>query len=294
LNVWQFREEKNAATLSWKILFVCLHFEIFLRTGQVKYIKTFLEVAEDFRECIPRDKDGAVAYSVRPNSQRRIFIDMLQGYAIFMARAGWLSGDSSFFDECVDQYQLFRQILRNPKTGLWHQGRGWFADSDMISPGHWNRGQAWVLRGMVESLCYIPKSHSKYDLMLNMLREFAERLIKYQDVRGLWHQVTDNSAAYPETSGTAMFVHYLYKAIHNGWLPDSIYRPCVEKGLTALLGFVHRDGLVANTSLGSGPLMNVDGYLHRPAVPGDSHSIGTTLMACAAPYLSGIHRRIQH
>ena len=293
LNVWQFREEKNAATLDWKILFVCLHFETFLRTGEVKYIKTFLEVAKDFRDRIPRDNEGAVAYSVRPDNRRRIFIDMLQGYAIFMARAGWLSGDESFFDECVHQYQLFRQTLRNPQTGLWHQGRGWFPDSDMISPGHWNRGQGWVLRGMVESLFYIPKSYSKHYLMLNMLREFADSLIKYQDARGLWHQVTDNPAAYQETSGSAMFVHYFYKAIHNGWLPETIYRPIVEKGLAALLGFVDQEGLVANTSLGSGPLMSVEGYLHRPSVPGDSHSVGTTLMACAAPYLSGIHQRIK-
>jgi rhamnogalacturonyl hydrolase YesR/predicted dehydrogenase len=292
LKVWAFRAEKNAATLDWRILFVCLHFETFLRTGEVKYINTFMEIAKDFREKLPRDFDGAVAYEIRPENQR-IFIDMLQGYAIFMARAGWLSGDVSFFDECVNQYQIFRDILRNPKTGLWHQGRGWGPESHQISPGHWNRGQGWVLRGMVESLCYFPKSYSKQALMLNILRDFADSLIKYQDSRGMWHQVTDHPAAYQETSGTAMFVHYLYKAIQNGWLPKKTYLPVVEKGLSALLGFIHKDGLVSNTSHGSGPLMTLEGYLHRPSVPGEPHSIGTTLMACAAPYLSGTHPRIK-
>jgi len=292
LKVWAFRAEKKAATLDWHILFVCLHFETFLRTGEVKYINTFMEIAKDFRENIPRDSDGAVASWIRPEN-KRIFIDMLQGYAIFMARAGWLSGDDSFFDECVNQYQIFRDILRNPKTGLWHQGRGWGPESHQISPGHWNRGQGWVLRGMVESLCYFKKSYSKQALMLYMLKEFADSLIKYQDSRGMWHQVTDHPAAYQETSGTAMFVHYLYKAIQNDWLPKETYLPVVEKGLSALLGFVHKDGLVSNTSHGSGPLMTLEGYLHRPSILGNSHSIGTTLMACAAPYLSGTHPRIK-
>jgi rhamnogalacturonyl hydrolase YesR len=247
-----------------------------------------MTIAQDFRDKVPRDVDGAIAAWIHP-SQPRIFIDMLQGYAIFMARAGWLSGDDTYFDECVNQYHIFRQILRNPSTGLWHQGRGWDSDSQRISPGHWNRGQGWVLRGMVESLCYLPKNDARTVKMLQMLTEFAHSLSKYQDSRGLWHQLTDNPASYPETSGTALFIHYFYRAIYQGWLPYKTYLPIVEKALRALLGFIHQDGLVSNTSHGSGPLGSIEGYLHRPSVPGDSHSIGTTLMACAAPYL-GNHK----
>ena len=286
LQVWHLREKNNLATLDWKILFVCLHFELFLRTGECKYIETFLDVATDFRNQVPRDENGAVAYHVRP-AVKRIFVDMLQGYAIFMARAGWLSGDESFFDECVSQYQIFYRLLYNPKTGLWHQGRGWGPASDQISPGHWNRGQGWVLRGLVASLGYLPAGYSKRALMLEMLQVFAASLMRYQDSRGLWHQVTDRVDAYQETSGTALFIHYLYRAIRRDWLPPKpVYLPGVEKGLKALMGFVQRDGLVSNTSHGSGPLMTLEGYLHRPSVVGDPHSVGTTLMACAAPYLS--------
>jgi len=41
-----------------------------------------------------------------------------------------------------------------------------------------------------------------------------------------------------------------------------------------------------NTSLGTGPLDSIDGYLYRPAVPGDPHSAGCMLMACAGPYMA--------
>jgi unsaturated rhamnogalacturonyl hydrolase len=278
--------KNNAVALDWKTLFVCLHFEMFIRIGDTKYIDRFITVAQDFRDNVPRDIDGAVAMWINPE-QQRIFVDMLQGYAIFMARAGWLSGDDSYFDECVNQYQKFRHILRNPSTGLWHQGRGWDSNLQQISPGHWNRGQGWVLRGMVESLCYLPENHAKTTILWQMLLEFADSLIKYQDSRGLWHQLTDNPASYPETSGTAMLIHYFYRAIYQGWLSKTTYLPVVEKALNALLGFIHQDGLVSNTSHASGPLMTLEGYLHRPSVSGDPHSIGTTLMACAAPYLTG-------
>ncbi len=52
--------------------------------------------------------------------------------------------------------EIFRNILRNPETGLWQQGRNWGKDTGFISPGHWNRGQGWVLKRMVDSMDYLP------------------------------------------------------------------------------------------------------------------------------------------
>lgn len=33
-----------------------------------------------------------------------------------MAKAGSLSGDASFFEECVSQYELHRDLLGNPTS----------------------------------------------------------------------------------------------------------------------------------------------------------------------------------
>ena len=102
----------------------------------------------------------------------------------------------------------------------------------------------------------------------------------------MWHQLTDHQESYPETSGTAFFVHYLYKAFHRGWLTRNPYLSVAENGLNALMGFVQKDGTVMNTSHGTGPLTEIEGYLHRPSIPGDPHAAGTMLMACAGPYLA--------
>ncbi len=285
LSVWNFRTEQNADKLNYRILFTCLHFETWLRTGNDYFIRDFLETAREFRQAVPRDRDGAVCQIVRPEN-KRIFVDMLQGYAVFMARAGWLSGEEVFFNECVRQYEIFRSILRNPVTGLWHQGRGWGDDPMGISPGHWNRGQGWVIRGMTDSLDYLPEDGMYFNRMLDMLREFASDLLQYQDLRGMWHQLTDRGEAYPETSGTAFFIHNLYKAFHRGWIPREPFLPALEKSLPALLGFIHKDGSVSNTSHGAGPLSSPEAYKYRPSIPGDPHGMGTMLMACAGPYLA--------
>ncbi len=285
LKVWDFRESQNASSLKVNILLTCLHFETFLRTGDSKYISSFLNEAEKWMASVPRDQDGAVCYMIRPDS-KRIFINMLQSYAVFMARAGWLKNDEKFFDECIAQYEIFRKILRNQETGLWHQGRNWGQDPGFTSPGHWNRGQGWVLRGMVDCLDYLPAGSSYFNKMNNMLEEFAADIIKYQDPRGMWHQLTDYQEAYPETSGTAFFVHYIYKAFHRGWLKRDPYLFVAEKGINALMGYVQKDGTVMNTSYGTYPLTDIEEYLHRPSIPGDPHAAGTMLMACAGPYLA--------
>jgi len=81
--------------------FTCLHFETYLRTGDSRFISTFTDEAAQWKFSVRRDQDGAVCYHINPES-KRIFIDMLQGYAVFMARAGYLSKDEK---QLV--YQLF-------------------------------------------------------------------------------------------------------------------------------------------------------------------------------------------
>ena len=124
LQVWKFREENHAAGLDINSLFTCLNFETYLRTGDKKFISGFTDKVCSLRKTVPRDSDGAVCYPVQPET-KRILADTLQGYAVLMARTGWLTGDQGFFTECMNQYSIVRDILRNPATGLWHQGRNW-------------------------------------------------------------------------------------------------------------------------------------------------------------------------
>ncbi|MCW8132259.1 MAG: glycoside hydrolase family 88 protein [Planctomycetota bacterium] len=258
-------------------LYVMINYELWLRTQDDRYIAHVVETADAFRKEVPRDAEGCVAYFFRPETQR-IFIDMLQGYATHMARAGALSGDADFFDECVGQYRAFRRILLDQKTGWWSQGRGWNTDGGFVSPGAWLRGQGWVLRGMVESLTALPPEHPGHAELLEMLREFALTIAGAQDARGMWHQVPYRPETYQETTGTGF---YLARAVQQDLLPAEVFRDVAVLGYEALQGFVAKDGTVLSGSFGCGPLRSLDDYLHRPAAPGDPHTPGTTMLACA-------------
>jgi rhamnogalacturonyl hydrolase YesR len=285
LDMMEQRESVNASGLSTVMLYTCLPFETYLRTGDEKFIADFILEAEKLLASVPRDQDG-IACTGRQPGQRQVLVDMLQAYTVFMARAGWLSGRQEFFEECANQYQIARNILLNRDTGLWHRGRNWSGIPGALCPGYWNRAQGLVLRGMVDSLDFLPGDSLYHKMMMEILLEFVAGLLKYQDERGMWHQLIDHPGGYPETSGTALLVHYLYKSYHRGWLPQDPFMKAAEKALYSLLGFVRQDGIILNSSMEITPPDDTRTYLYAPAVPGNPHAAGYMLLACAGPYMA--------
>lgn len=265
--------------------FTGLNFSIYLRTGDKKYIVDFEEQSQKLLNSLPRDTNEGVCHPSSPESGR-LLVELLRDYAVRMARTGWLSGNTDYFRECMNQYQIYRNALRNGSTGLWHRGLNWNREMKGPDPGHWNRTQGLVLGGMVDSLEYLPEDSIHHEMMMKMLHEFTDDLLRYQDARGLWHQLTDQPEAYQETGGTSLIVHSLYKAFHRNWLSRDPYLSAAERAMNPLLGFVMEDGRLMNASLDVDPGAAVEDYKYRPALPGTLFSAGCMLMACSGPYLA--------
>ena len=153
LGVWEFRGRPRDSLTIGNSYFTCLHAETFRRTGDSRFVEGLVGVADEWRRTAPRTLEGAVAH--RKAQCGAVLLDMLAGYAPLMAAAGALSGDESFFDECVRQCRLYRDILRDPATGLWHHARGW-SEAGRLSPAGWCRGQGWAIRALVKSLEWMP------------------------------------------------------------------------------------------------------------------------------------------
>jgi len=251
--------------------FCCITFELFSRTGEKEFIQPFLDETYKYRKEVPRDKDGAVIHVYR--NSRGILVDYLQDYASRMAKAGHLTGDTTFFDECVQQYQIHRRILRNPQTGLWSQGRGWLRDPNELSPGAWSRGHGWLIRGMVSSLRYLPADSEWSRTMRDMLEELATDLLKCQDENGMWHQLLHLpfSETFPESSGTALITYNISLAIKEGYLDGAQFEPAVRKSVAALEKCVTREGIVLHACKGPGPLYGIDGFAQKAPQPDDPH-----------------------
>lgn len=265
--------------------FNCITFALLERTRDPRYFGPFVAEMNKYRHGVPRAFDGAVSHYGDPH-MGRILIDQLQDYSARMARAGWLSGDSSYFDEAVAQYGLFRTALRDPKTGLWAHGRGWFDNPRYVTAIAWGRGQGWLLRGFVETLAYLPADSDWHRQMQDWLRELAEALLTFQQADGMWRQVVDRPDSFPETSSTALCVHYFARAIRQGDLPEQPYRQAAVRAYEALLAnSISADGKVYLTCMGTGPQRSLEDYLRRESPVNDQHGIATCLLACSGRML---------
>jgi unsaturated rhamnogalacturonyl hydrolase len=259
--------------------FCCVTYEIYARVRDPRYIKPFVDQTAVYREKVYRTYDGAICH-YGPEKPDRVLIDQLQDYAARMSRAGQLSGDASYFEEAVSQYEIFRAALRNPATGLWAHGRGWFSLKEVV-PTPWLRGHGWLIRGMVAALKAMPPESAPHRRLLKILMEFAADLVRYQREDGMWGQVIDAPESYPETSGTAMIACKFIESMRAGWLPLAQYAGPAEKARHALLKFIDPDGLVRNGCRDTPPLATREEYLTRVCPDDDAHAVAAIIFALA-------------
>ncbi|TLD69772.1 hypothetical protein FEM03_15720 [Phragmitibacter flavus] len=270
--------------------FNCLTFALFEATQDKSWLPIFLSESERCRNEIWRDPDGIILHprGTKRGGGEAMLIDALQEYTSRMARTGFITKDPAWFAECARQFRLYRPIVRYPDSGLWSQGRGWISGQpSTLSPGAWSRGHGWLIRGMEQSLRYIPRDAAEYQEIQTHLSELADALLAVQLPSGMWSclltRSPDQSPA--ETSGTAMIAWHLARAIHDGHLTDPKYLASVKKALAALPQYVLTDGTVFNTSPGPGPLETEEPWLKSEYPPGDPHGTFSILFAAAAAYL---------
>jgi len=185
-------------------------------------------------------------------------------------------------DKAVEQFHLHREILRNPDTGLWHNGRGWISsDPKALSPGAWSRGHGWLLRGCVAACAALegrPRGSEVEDLLL----ELVETLLPLRNSDGAWpvllNRVGEGSPS--ETSGSAMMAASILKARRIGLNVGNTAVKAACNCLDFLMDQrVDPEGLVVDACAGPGPLMDESRY--RESFPReDSHGAFSMLEAC--------------
>lgn len=112
-------------------------------------------------------------------------------------------------------------------TGLLYHGydasfTAAFASPDRgHSPEVWDRADGWYLMALVDLLEFVPPSQELHKTALNQLQTLAPRLIAQADPVW-WLVITEpgREGNYFESSGSAMFVYSLLKAVRLGFLDD--------------------------------------------------------------------------
>jgi unsaturated rhamnogalacturonyl hydrolase len=273
--------------VSWREQsFTCLTYGLYRSGGDRAWLPVFLEESRKCREGISRSAEGAVRHARgrERGGGEALLLDSMQEYVARMARAGALSGDPSYFAEAAKQIRLYRAIVRDPQTGLWHQGRGWLKDRpDAVSPGVWSRGHGWLLRGLTAALAETPRNTAEFRELQATLVELADALLARQQPSGMWHCLLDRppTASPAESSGTAMIATALARAWREGTLPGDRYRGAALRALAALPRYVDGEGAVLSVSPGPGPLESEEPWLVSEFPPGNDHGTFALMFAAA-------------
>jgi len=205
-----------------------------------------------------------------------IWADDLYMSVPFLARMGRVTRDNKYFDDAIKQVLNFTKHLYDPATGLYFHC--WFSDVELNGVAHWLRCNGWLAMAQVELLNNLPANHPQRNQLIQLLTRQLVGMARYQDQGGLWHQVMDRPDSYLETSGTAMFVYAVARAVNEKWIP-STYRSIAIEGWKQLTQKVRPDGGVEDVCIGTGIADNISFYYNRPKVLNDFHVSGAILLA---------------
>ncbi len=254
--------------------FCHLDYKLYQTSGDTHYLPNFIAQSDLYWSNMTRTVEGAILH--KDGDRYAMLIDRLQDYTSRMAQTGMLTGDTNYYAECAEQFQLYRDILRDPVSGLYSQGRRWLTDPNELSPGAWSRGHGWLIRGMVDSLLALPDGSVEFVEVQGYLEELADALLAVQAPDNMWHQLIHlpPEESYPDSTGTGLILYNLALALDEGFLAGGSYRTAAEQAYEALLDYVTSEGIILQACPGPGPLWEMESYVRTPGRTEDGESHG--------------------
>ena len=166
----------------------------------------------------------------------QMFIDVTFAVTPFLLYSGLKFNKPEYIDYAVFQTLESFRILKDEKTGLIHQGRG-FQGEGKISEDNWSRGNGWGAFALAILVRDLPESHPKRQEVVQLAQQFFASVLKYQDKQGLWHEEMTDVTSYVETSGSGIFLYSLGIMLEKNLLPVK-YKNNLVKGLRSYLDYI--------------------------------------------------------
>jgi rhamnogalacturonyl hydrolase YesR len=264
------------------------------KTGEHRYRLAADRIRREFDDY-PRNADGGFWHNrALPHE---MWIDGVFMGQMFLTRYGAVVGDTDYcFAEATRQIVTLANHCRKGDSGLFlhaydeSKSLVWADPRTGLSPEVWSEGLGWYALILVETLQLMPPQHPGRGQVLSILLELAEGLRKVQDPRtGLWYQVVDKGNRadnWHDTSGSAMFVYCLQRAIDLGFIRAEDYGATVRKGYEGLLtkAKVNEDGLVDIYDACDGVCVqrSYEDYINYPRTVNAKEAVGGFLWATTA------------
>lgn len=206
-------------------------------------------VRENFAKVMARPDD--------PNKDLWWWCDALYMAPPSLAKMTAITGDHSYDDFMQHEWGLTQAHLYDADERLFFRDATFLHKTEANGkPLFWSRGNGWVLAGMAHVLSVLPQDDPARQGMETLFRDMADRIAGLQPEDGLWRMGLLDSASYPqgEISGTAFFTYAMAWGVNNRLLPESKFRPVIERAWTGMLHHVYADGRLGNIQpIGAAP-----------------------------------------
>jgi len=207
--------------------------------------------------------------------QTRMWIDDMFMITAVQAQAYRATGNKMYIDRAAKEMVVYLDSLQQPNGLFYHA-------PDV--PFFWGRGNGWMAAGMSELLRSLPKDSPDRPRIMEGYKKMMASLLKYQAADGMWRQLIDDPASWPETSGTGMFTFAMITGVKQGWLDAKTYGPAARKAWLALVTYIDDNGNVREVCEGTNKKNDRQYYLDRKRITGDMHG-QAPLLWCAAALL---------
>jgi rhamnogalacturonyl hydrolase YesR len=227
---------------------------IYEKTLEQKYRLAADKIKEMFRDY-PRNSDGGFWHS--RSLPHEMWIDGVFMGQMFLTRYGAVIGDrDNCFNEATRQILILASHCRKGDTGLFFHAYDeaknvvWADPVTGLSQEVWSEGLGWYALILIETLKVLPLDHPDRTRVMNILIDLVDGLRRTQDARtGLWYQIVDKvdrADNWHDTSGSAMFVYTIQRAIDLGYVSPEKYGAVVKRGYDGIVSkaVINEDGLV--------------------------------------------------
>lgn len=256
--------------------------ELYIQTKDNRYLQLGQSFADKqwAEPWGPRAKPEAKVFYDRGMSwETRLWIDDMFMITALQSQAFRATGDRKYIERAAREMVVYLDSLQRPNGLFYHA-------PDV--PYFWGRGDGWMAAGMTEILRSLPAGNPDRPRILQGYKTMMASLLKYQSKNGMWRELIDDEAAWPETSCTGMFTFAMITGVKNGWLDKSTYGPAARKAWLALITYINENADITDVCEGTNKKNDRQYYLDRKRNIGDMHGQAPVLW-CAAALLRGSH-----
>ena len=258
-------------------VFAAVPFELYIQTKDQRYLDIAKPMA-DAQWAEPRGKAATQpmvmdAVGKGLSWQTRMWIDDMFMITAAQTQAYRATGDTKYVERAAKEMVVYLDELQKPNGLFYHA-------PDV--PFFWGRGDGWMAVGMAELLRSLPRDNPNRPRIMKGYKLMMESLLKYQDENGMWHQLIDDPASWPESSCTGMFAFAFITGVKNGWLDEPTYGPAARKAWIGLTGYIDDKADVREVCEGTNKKNDRQYYLDRKRNVGDMHGQAPVLWCATA------------